>query len=307
MLSRDAERQAEFWQFSIGVVMPVRPSPTVRRRRLRYELRRLRDERGLTIEQVQEASGGDIKAPSISRWENGERSVRPTDLRLLLDIYQVDSERREALLTLSRQAKERGWWQSYGSAIPQWFQVYVGLEAEASSVRVYEAELVHGLLQTADYYRAFLRAAPAAADAEAERKIEVRLARQERLTGDDPPEYWAVLNEAVIRRVVGGAEVMRAQLHHIAETTELAHVNVQVLPFGAGVHPAMDGSFEILGFPEPADPDVVYLENQAGSLYLEEQPEIDRYARMFSHLMAKALDPEESRRLIARIAADLAD
>lgn len=286
--------------------MPVRPSPTVRRRRLRYELRRLRDEHGLTIEQVQEASGGDIKAPSISRWENGERSVRPTDLRLLLDIYQVHGERREALLTLSRQSKERGWWQSYGSAIPQWFQVYVGLEAEASSVRVYESELVHGLLQTADYYRAFLRAAPAAAaDAEAERKIEVRLARQERLTGDDPPEYWAVLNEAVIRRVVGGGEVMRVQLDHIAEMAELPHVNVQVLPFGAGVHPAMDGSFEILGFPEPGDPDVVYLENQAGSLYLEEAAEIDRYARMFSHLIAKALDPEESRLLIARISADL--
>jgi transcriptional regulator with XRE-family HTH domain len=280
----------------------------VRRRRLRYELRRLRDEHALTIEQVQEASGGDIKAPSISRWENGERSVRPTDLRLLLDIYQVDGERREALLTLARQAKERGWWQSYGSAIPQWFQVYVGLEAEASSVRVYEAELVHGLLQTVDYYRAFLRAAPAAAaDAEADRKIEVRLARQERLTADDPPDYWAVLNEAVIRRVVGGARVMRGQLDHIAEMAGLPHVNVQVLPFGAGVHPAMDGSFEILGFPELGDPDVVYLENQAGSLYLEEQPEIDRYARMFSHLIAKALDPEESRRMIARIAKDLTD
>jgi transcriptional regulator with XRE-family HTH domain len=288
--------------------MPVRPSPTVRRRRLRYELRRLRDEHGLTIEQVQDRSGGDIKAPSISRWESGERSVRPTDLRLLLDIYGVDGERREALLTLARQAKERGWWQAYGSAIPQWFQVYVGLEAEASSVRVYEAELVHGLLQTADYYRAFLRAAPAAAaDAEADRKIEVRLARQERLTGEDPPDYWAVLNEAVIRRVVGGAPVMREQLGHIAEMATLPHVNVQVLPFGAGVHPAMDGSFEILGFPEPGDPDVVYLENQAGSLYLEEAAEIDRYTRMFSHLMAKALDPEESRRLIARIAADLTD
>ena len=140
--------------------MPVRPSPTVRRRRLRYELRRLRSERGLTIEQVQEPSGGDIKAPNISRWETGERSVRPTDLRLLLDIYEVHGERREALLTLARQAKERGWWQSYASAIPEWFQVYVGLEAEASSIHVYESELVHGLLQTADYYRAFLRTAP---------------------------------------------------------------------------------------------------------------------------------------------------
>ena len=286
--------------------MPVRPSPTVRRRRLRYELRRLRTEHGMTIEQVQEASGGDIKAPSISRWENGERSVRPTDLRVLLDIYQVDTGQRETLLTLARQAKERGWWQSYASAIPDWFQVYVGLEAEAARIREYAAELVPGLLQTPEYYRAFLRAAPAAGtDEEISRKIEVRLARQERLTGDDPPEYWAVLNEAVIRRAVGGTETMRAQLHHIAEIAQLPHVNVQVLPFSAGAHAAMDGTFSILGFPEAADPDVVYLENQAGSLYLEEEPEIDRYTRMSSHLIAKALDPEESRRMIARLADDL--
>jgi transcriptional regulator with XRE-family HTH domain len=292
--------------FQKELAMPVRPSPTVRRRRLRYELRRLRTEHGLTIEQVQEASGGDIKAPSISRWENGERSVRPTDLRLLLDIYEVHGDSREALLTLARQAKERGWWQSYASAIPEWFTVYVGLEAEASSIRVYESELADGLLQTADYYRTFLRTAPAAVgEDEAERKIEVRLARQERLTGDDPPEYWAVLNEAVIRRPVGGVEAMRRQLDHITEMAKLPHVSVQVLPFSADVHPAMEGAFRILGFPEPADPDVVYLENQAGSLYLEEEAEIDRYARMFNHLIAKALDPEESRRMIARIASDL--
>jgi transcriptional regulator with XRE-family HTH domain len=288
--------------------MPVRPSPTVRRRRLRYELRRLRAEHGLTIEQVQDRSGGDIKAPSISRWENGERSVRPTDLRLLLDIYDVQGDRREALLALARQAKERGWWQSYASAIPDWFAVYVGLEAEASRISEYAAELVPGLLQTPDYYRAFLSAAPAAVGQdEASRKIEVRLARQERLTGDDPPDYWAVLNEAVIRRTVGGAQAMSAQLRHIADTAELPHVSIQVLPFGAGVHPAMDGAFSILGFPETADPDVVYVENQAGSLYLEEEPEIDRYTRMFSHLIAKALDPEESRRMIARLADDLTE
>jgi transcriptional regulator with XRE-family HTH domain len=294
--------------FRWEIVMPVRPSPTVRRRRLRYELRRLRAEHGLTIEQVQERSGGDIKAPSISRWENGERSIRPTDLRLLLDIYDVQGDRREALLTLSRQAKERGWWQSYASAIPEWFAVYVGLEAEASRISEYAAELVPGLLQTPDYYRAFLSAAPAAADQdEAGRKIEVRLARQERLTSDDPPEYWAVLNEAVIRRTAGGADAMRGQLRHIADMAGLAHVSIQVLPFGAGVHPAMDGGFSILGFPETADPDVVYLENQAGSLYLEEETEIARYARMFSHLIAKALDPEESRRMIDRLAGDLTE
>ena len=286
--------------------MPVRPSPTVRRRRLRYELRRLREERGLTIEQVQELSGGDLKAPTMSRWETGERSVRPTDLRLLLDIYEMQGEQRETLLTLAREAKERGWWQPYISAIPEWFQVYVGLETEAARIQEYAAELVPGLLQIADYYRTFLQTAPAAGSGdEIERKITVRLARQERLTGDDPPEYWAVLNEAAIRRVVGGPKAMREQLHHIAEMADLPSMNVQVLPFSAGVHPAMEGAFSVLGFPEPTDPDVVYLENQVGSLYLEEESEIDRYARMLSHLVAKALAPEESRRLIIRAADEL--
>lgn len=148
------------------------------------------------------------RAPSISRWENGERSVRPADLRLLLDIYDVHGDQRDALLTLARQARERGWWQSYASAIPEWFQVYLGLEAEASLVREYAAELVPGLLQTAGYGAAFLHAPPApAAEDELARRATVRMGRQERLTGEDPPEYWAVLNEAVIRRPVGGPQV----------------------------------------------------------------------------------------------------
>jgi transcriptional regulator with XRE-family HTH domain len=275
---------------------------------LRHELRRLREQCGLTIEQVQEQSGGDLRAPTISRWETGDRSIRPTDLRLLLDIYDIHGEQREGLLTLARQARERGWWQSYGSAVPEWFQVYVGLEAEASSVHVYEPELVPGLLQTTEYYRTFLRTAPAAAhDGEVQRKIAVRAARQERLIGDDPPGYQAVLNETVIRRVVGGAEVMREQLNHITDIAKLPHVSIHVLPFSAGVHPAMDGAFRILGFPEPGDPDVVYLENQISSLYLEDEPEVARYAQMFDYLVAKALDPDDSRRMIAWAAKDLTE
>jgi hypothetical protein len=191
--------------------------------------------------------------------------------------------------------------------VPEWFQVYLGLEAEAASIHEYASELVPGLFQTADYYRAFMRAAPAAGDEETiERKIAVRAARQERLTADDPPECWAVLNEAAIRRVVGGTEVMRTQLQHIAAMADRPHISVQVLPFKAGAHPAMDGSFIILGFPEAPDPDVVYLESQTGSLYLEKLPEVDRYQAMFNHLVAKALGPDESLYLIAEVAADLA-
>jgi transcriptional regulator with XRE-family HTH domain len=281
--------------------MPTRPSPTVRGRRLRYELRRLREQRGLTIEQAAAASGGDWSASAISRWETGDRRIRPADLRALLDVYEVGSEQREVLLMLAREARTRGWWQSYSSdTVPEWFQVYLGLEAEAASIHEYASELVPGLLQTPEYYQAFMQAAPAAGDPQAiQRKIEVRTARQQRLAAADPPECWAVLNEAVIRRVVGGAEVMRGQLTHIAELATGPHVTVQVLAYRAGAHPAMDGSFIILGFPEAPDPDVVYLESQTGSLYLEKQPEVERYQAMFSHLVARALDPDESRRMIA--------
>lgn len=294
-------------QYEWRNALPPRPSPTVRGRRLRYELRQLREQRGLTIEQVAERSGGDWTPSAISRWETGDRRIRPVDLRVLLDIYDVRGDQREVLLTLAREARQRGWWQSYRSdAVPEWFQVYLGLEAEAASIHQYGSELVPGLFQTAEYYRAFMRAAPAADNDEAiERKIAVRTERQERLASDDPPACWAVLNEAVIRRVVGGPDVMRDQLNHIVELANRSHISVQVLPFTAGAHPAMDGSFIILGFPDAPDPDVVYLESQTGSLYLEKPPEVERYRAMFNHLVAKALDPEVSVSLIAEAAAAL--
>ena len=286
--------------------MAIRPSPTVRGRRLRYELRQLRESLGLTIEQVASRSEADFSTSAISRWEKGERRIRPADLRLLLEIYGVDDSKREVLLTLARDARQRGWWHSYGAAIPNWFQFFVGLEAEAASAHAYESELIPGLLQTPDYYRAYLRAAPAAGTPdEIEHKIQVRSVRQQRLTEESPLKFWAVVNEAVIRRVVGSPETMRDQLRHVAELARQAHVSVQVLPFKAGAHPAMDGSFTILDFPEPSDPDVVYLENQTGSLYLEEAPQIERYTLMFNYLIAKALDPDESLTMITHLAEDL--
>ncbi|MGH3390592.1 MAG: helix-turn-helix domain-containing protein [Actinomadura sp.] len=287
--------------------MAVRPSPTVRGRRLRYELRRLREARALTIDQVAKKSDGDFSTSAISRWETGDRRIRPIDLRVLMDIYEVDADQRDVLLALAREARLKGWWHSHGTAIPETFQFFVGLEAEAASIHVYESELMPGLLQTPDYYRAFLHTAPAASnDDEIERKIAVRTARQERLTGEDPFTFWAVLNEAAVRRVVGGDQTMRDQLRHVVDLAERSHINVQVLPFKAGAHPAMEGKFAILDFPETSDPELVYLENHAGSLYLEETPQIERYTLMFNHLIAKALDPDESRAMIARIADDLA-
>ena len=244
---------------------------------------------------MSEQSGGDWNASTISRWETGDRRIRPVDLRRLLDLYDVHGDQREVMLTLARQARERGWWRSYSDAVPEWFEVYLGLEAEAA---VSATTLPNCAWAAADrrllpgvYARGTGRGRRG--DHRAQGRCPPRAAGA--TDGEDPPKVWAVLNEAVIRRVVGGATTMRAQLQHIAEMADLAHVTVQVLPFRAGAHPAMDGSFIVLGFPEPTDPDVVYLEGQAGSLYLERPPEVGRYAAIFSHLIAKALDPDESR------------
>jgi transcriptional regulator with XRE-family HTH domain len=284
--------------------MPVRPSPTVRGRRLRSALRDLRRERGYTADQVAALSNGDWTAATITRWETGDRRVRPVDLRALLDIYDIHGDEREVLIALAGAARQRGWWQLFSDAVPGWFKLYLGLETEATSLLGYDAELVPGLLQTEAYYRAFMQTAPAAGDEAAiRRKLELRAARQERLAGDDAPKFWVVINEAVIRRVVGDADVMRAQLEHIVQMAERPQITVQVLPFKAGAHPAMDGSFMIVGFSDPRDPDVAYVENQMGSLLVEALPEVERYRAMFTQLIALALGPEESRVMISEVAA----
>lgn len=248
-----------------------------------------------------------VSGSKISRLETGRRGIQPRDVRDLLDLYGVDDEdKREALMTLTRQARQKGWWHRYGEAIPEWFEVYVGLEAEASTLRTYEAELVPGLLQTVDYARAVHRAADTEGSSqEIERRLEIRMARQELLTRPASPRFWAVMNEAVIRRVVGGQGLMRLQLERLAEAAELPNVTLQILPFGAGAHAAMLSSFHVLEFPERVDPDVVYLENMTGALYLEKPAEVDRYILAFDHLKAKALDPDESVTLIARVAKEL--
>jgi transcriptional regulator with XRE-family HTH domain len=288
--------------------MAERVSPTVRGWRLRTALRKLRTGRGLTIDQVVTKADGDLTSAALSRYETGERRVSPLALRRLLDIYDVQGEERETLMTLAREARQRGWWQQFTSdAVPEWFQVYVGMESEASTIHGYEAELVPGLLQTPGYYRSFLLTSPAAGDEETiERKVQVRTERQTRLEAADPPEFWVVINEAVVRRNVGGASVMRDQLAHVVEMARRPTINVQVLPFRTGAHQAMEGSFMLLGFREDLDPDIAYLEYQMGSLTLEGMPEVERFRAMFSHLCAQALGFEESVALIADAADQLA-
>jgi len=274
-------------------------SPTVRRRRLAGELRRLRDQAQLTIDDVAEKL--ECSASKISRIETGHVGVTPKDTRELLKLYGVDADQLEALVQLAREARKKGWWHTYNEVFSG---AFVGLEAETSSLRAYQALLIPGLLQTEDYMRAVIRAArPDATDAQVEKRVQARLARQRLLTELDPPRYWAVIDEAVLCRWVGGAAVMRAQLEWLVDRATLPHVTIQVLPFAAGAHAGMEGPFLILGFPEQADPDVVYVDNTTAGFYLEEPAEILRYTLMFDHLRAAALAPDESLTRIAEAAA----
>jgi transcriptional regulator with XRE-family HTH domain len=287
--------------------MPSRTSPTVKRRRLAAELRRRRDVAGMTIEEVAEHL--EWSTAKISRIENARVSVLPRDVKFLLRTYGATegSAEWEALLVLARESRQKGWWHAYGDAIPEWFETYVGLEADATTLRTYESEVVPGLFQTEDYARAVHRAVMIkASNDEIEKQVAVRMARQEGLTGDDAPQIWSVVNEAVIRRVVGGPAVMRAQLDKLTEVSEQPNVTLQVLPFSAGAHAGLDGAFYILSFPTPTDPDVVYVHYFTGTVYLEKPLESERYGLMFNHLRAAALPVDQSSDLIARAADELA-
>ncbi len=286
--------------------MAPQSSPTVKRRRLAAELRRYREASKLTIEQVAERL--EWSSGKISKIENARVSVLPRDVKFLLGVYGVEEgPERELLLALAKESRQRGWWQQYGDAVPEWFGVYIGLESEAMSVSSYHGEYVTGLLQTPDYARAVHRATLIrATDQEIDQIVQVRIARQERLGSPDAPQLWVVLNEAVIRRMVGSRAIMHDQLQRLAAASQARNITLQVLPFTAGAHPAMDSPFRILGFTEPADADIVYVEYATGSLYLERPPEVARYRLMFDHLRAAALPVDETRRLLARAAEELA-
>src|SRR5690606_36131231 len=191
-------------------------------------------------------------------------------------------------------------------AVPKWFDSYVGLEAAADSIRVYENELVHGLLQTPEYARAvYLAAQPHLPEEERERYIDLRIARQEILTGPHTPDLWFIFNEAVIRRVVGGPKVMRGQLARLLEVGEAPHIRIQVLPYDIGAHAAMDGRFVLLTLPEHTAPDLVYIEYSYGSLYLDRKDDLKRYSWMFEQLRADALAPSATLSLIQKVMKEL--
>jgi transcriptional regulator with XRE-family HTH domain len=284
--------------------MPGEQSPTVRRRRLALELRRLREAARLTCEEV--ADHLECSASKISRVETGRVSVSPRDVRDMLELYGVPPAQRESLVQLARDSRQKGWWHAYSDTMQPQFVTYVGLESAAAEIRIYEVSLIPELLQTEDYARAVIRSGMMNSPAEdVERRVALRMARQPAITRDDPPKVWAVLDEAALRRRVGGAGLMRLQLEHLLAQATLPNVAVQVIPFGGGAHPAMGRPFIILVFPERVDTDVVYLEDLTSALYLEDVADVDRYNVFFNHLRASALSFDDSSALIASVLKEM--
>ncbi|MFJ3719033.1 helix-turn-helix domain-containing protein [Streptomyces sp. NPDC090057] len=280
-------------------------NPTVRRRRLGQELRRLRELKGMTAEEVAERLL--VSQSKISRLENGRRSISQRDVRDLCGVYEVEDQRIvDSLMEMARDSRQQGWWHTFGD-IP--YSVYIGLETDAESLRVYEPQLVTGLLQTRAYAEALVQGAlPETSTAEIEKRVQVRMRRQERITAEgNALRLWVVLDEAALRRVVGSRLVMREQLEHLVEMSQLPHVTVQVLPFEVGAHPGLNGQYAILEFTDAADSSVVYLEGVTSDLYLEKAPDVQKYAVMYEHLRAQSLNVEQSRQLIAKVAKEYAD
>lgn len=271
--------------------MVVDRSPTVRRRRLGIELRRLRETAGLMIEDV--ATHLECSSSKVSRIETGKAIPRVRDVRDMLELYDVTDTQSDLLLTIVREAQQKGWWTDYEDVLPAAFETYVGLEAEASSLRTFQHH-VHGLLQTEEYARAMLRGAHLSDSDGVERLVALRMRRQDMLTKPTPIELWAVIDEAALHRRMGGADVMRGQLRHLVEMAELPNVTLQVLPFAKGAHAGVIGAFTLIEFPDQTDNDVVYVDSPAGNIYLEKDKDLRRYTLVFDHLRAAALPPDES-------------
>jgi len=275
------------------------PSPTVRRKRLTVELRRLREQAGLTCEDVGrrlECSG-----TRISRMETGRIGARPGDVMELLEIYGVTGAEADSLVQLARDARRKGWWHAYSRVLPPWFEAYVGLESDAVRLHDFQPSVVPGLLQTEDYARAVLRGAPQARRAEdIGQQVALRMRRQAILDQPRPPQVQVVLSESVLWVQVGGPAVMRAQLLRLADLAGRPDLTLQILPLRAAAHVQSVSPFTMLEFADPVDPTVVYLEHLTGSLILEDVAEVRSYRALFDHLRAAALGPGPSADLIAR-------
>ena len=279
----------------------------VRRILLGSQLRRLREAKGIS----REDAGYTIRASEskISRMELGRVSFKERDVTDLLSLYGVDDEtERTALVNLVREANQAGWWHSFGDAMPNWFQTYVGLEEAAALIRTYQVQFIPGLLQTEDYARGImLLNRPNLDSGEVDRRINVRTRRQKLLADGNGPRLWAVVDEAALRRPVGGPAVMKAQVQRLIDAAEMPNVVVQVMPFRFGGHAAESGAFTILRFPEQDLPDVVYLEQLTSALYLDKRDDVDQYIQVMERLSVESEPPEHTPDILNRILEESGD
>jgi transcriptional regulator with XRE-family HTH domain len=278
--------------------------PTVLRMLLGAQLRRLREGRGVT----REAAGYEIRGSEskISRMELGRVGFKERDVADLLTLYGVvDETDRAPLLSMARDSNAPNWWQRSSDVMPSWFQAYVGLEAVATLIRSYEAQLIPGLLQTPDYARAAISGGMTGTPAAVDRRIEMRMRRQQILTRDNPPQLWSVIDEAALRRMYGGPHVMRGQIAALIEATKRPNVTIQVVPFRVGAHVAEGIAFSLLRFAEPELPDVVYTEQLTTALYLDRRDDVDHYATTMERLCIQAEPPESSVRTLERVLGEL--
>jgi transcriptional regulator with XRE-family HTH domain len=287
-------------------VLAVPVGPTVRRRRLGAELRRLREGKSLKLEEVAESLG--LAPSTLSRIETGKAPARTSYVTSLLNMYDVtDPGARKVLVDMAREGHRKGWWSVYDDVLPSGFGIYVGLEAEASGLRSYESDVIHGLLQTEDYALAVLRELrPRDSEELLERGVELRVQRRQRSLEKDPPlDLWIILDESAIRRNIGGRAVMRRQLQHLIQASRWSNVTLQVLAFDAGAHAGLIGPFSILAFPERSDPEVAYTECLGGMIYVEKDREVRACAEAFDRMRASALSPAASVELIQQVAGEL--
>ncbi|MFG2945520.1 helix-turn-helix domain-containing protein [Streptomyces adustus] len=278
-------------------------SPTARRRRLSIELKKLREQSSLTCAQVGAAL--EWSGSKVNRMETGSGRVQPSDIDALCRYYDTSEELREFLKSLARQAKVRGWWQVHGSGVPEWFNIYIGLEQDASRFRQYQCELIPGLMQTHAYASELHRAGAHMAVEDIERAVQVRMERQTWLARQDAPEAWFIVNEGALRKVIGDRSLMRDQIERVLESARLPTVTLQVLPFDSGTCP-VTGSFTMLGFPAPEDPDLVYRDGITDAVYLEGEHHVREYDRAFDGLRAAALSPQRSTRLVETVLKEYA-
>ena|SRR5256885_4042186 len=281
--------------------MPGVPSPTMLRRQLAAELRRLRERTQRTVNDVAKELGW--SESKLSRIETASSGIRNADLERLIGLYGVADKDRSRLLALAVQARQRAWWEAYGDALPDAYETYIGFEAEARRILWYEAQLVPGLLQTDEYASAIMRAELADDRPEIiSQRVTVRMGRQAVLTRDPPPELRVVIDEDVLRRPVGGPQVLRRQLRRLIEASERPTITIQVLPFAVGAHRGLAGSFVILEFAGDYDQPLVYCEGLTGGVFRNRPEEFRQYLMSFESLRAAALSPQESVDLISSVA-----